>query len=125
MADGPAARMVLVVEDDEEARAGLVAVLRREGYAVTAVGTVEAGLAALRSVGADLVLLTMLLPGRDGWDFLSVRRRDPDLSAVPVVITTKLGVATPEWAESLGARACFRKPYDVAALLAEVRRCLG
>ena len=58
-------------------------------------GTVEAGLPALRSGGAGLVLLTMLLPGRDGWDFLSERRRDPALAAVPVIITTKLGVATP------------------------------
>src|SRR5207248_2391466 len=125
-ASAPVGKTVLVIDDSQVEREGLAAILQREGYSVSlaedgarALGMLQAGLKA------DAILMNVLLPRMDGWEFLSQRKRDPVLAAVPVIITSALGVATPEWAASLGARACFRKPYDVAALLAEVRRCLG
>jgi sigma-B regulation protein RsbU (phosphoserine phosphatase) len=119
----PAGKPVLIVEDNEVERVGLATILRREGYAVATAADGASALTLLRA-GTDpcLILLDMLLPGKDGWDFLTERKRDPELAAVPVIITTALGVASPEWAHSLGAAACFRKPFQVPALLDEVRR---
>jgi CheY-like chemotaxis protein len=121
--DVPTGKAVLIVEDNEVERLGLAALLRREGYAVSTAADVPAAMALLHQGAAPcLILLDMLLPGLDGWDFLTMRQRDAALAAVPVVILTGLGVASPEWAHSLGAAACFRKPLPVPALLDEVRR---
>jgi CheY-like chemotaxis protein len=125
MAEGPAGKTILVVEDVVAECEGLTAILQREGYAVVAVATAEEALERLRADGVDLVLLAMLLPGRGGWGFLKERQKDLALAAVPVIIVTGLDAANLEWGKSLGACACFRKPVQVPALLEEVRRCLG
>jgi CheY-like chemotaxis protein len=115
-------KTVLVVEDDEVQCAGLATILRGEGYAVITAANADEGLAYLRADRPDLVLLDMIQPGHDGWFFLTEYRRDPARTKVPVIITTSLSVASPEWARSLGAAGCFRKPLPVPALLDEIRR---
>jgi CheY-like chemotaxis protein len=118
-----AGRTVLLVEDDEALRNVVTKILQRAGYAVAAAPDGAGATAFLHAhPETAVVLLDMLMPGRDGWDFLARRKRDPALARIPVIITSGLGVATPEWAESLGACACFRKPYPFPELLAEVRR---
>jgi CheY-like chemotaxis protein len=126
MADGPAGKTVLVVEDNEIERAGLAGMLRREGYVVAEAEDGAQALTLLRAdCRADLILLDMLLHGQDGWSFLKERQKDPAVVAVPVIIVTGLDAANLEWGKSLGACACFRKPVNVAALLEEIRRCVG
>jgi CheY-like chemotaxis protein len=121
--DVPTGKAVLIVEDNEVERLGLATILRWEGFAVATAADAASALTLLR-VGTDpcVILLDMLLPGKDGWDFLAERTRDPAMAAIPVIITTSIRVASPEWAHSLGAAACFRKPLPVPALLDEVRR---
>ncbi len=120
---------VLVVEDDPVQREGLRSLLEREGYAVTVAASPGEALALLQGPPApDLVLLDMLHPRSqdgDGWHFLHRRQQLPDLQAIPVVIVTALGNASPEWAASLGAGGLLRKPVDGDQVLAEVRRRLG
>jgi two-component system response regulator MprA len=121
--DTPAGGTLLIVEDNEVVRARLAVVLRRAGYAVALAANGQEALSALRGgLRPDLILLDMLLPVADGWRFLE-RRRQPALAAVPVVILTGLGVASPEWATALGAAGLLRKPAETEALLREVRRC--
>jgi putative two-component system response regulator len=122
--DAPDGKTILIVEDNQVEREGLAALLLGEGFAVAAAADIPAALAILRTGPPPaLVLLDILMPGQDGWDFLMLRRRDPVLAAVPVVITTALTAASPEWSAALsGGAACFRKPLPVADLLAEVRR---
>jgi hypothetical protein len=48
----------------------------------------------------------------------------PAAASVPVVIITAIGIATQEWAASLGAKGLLRKPVDVETLVAEVKRYL-
>jgi CheY-like chemotaxis protein len=118
-----AGRTILVVEDDDVTREWLMLFLRREGCAVIAVGDSEEALAYLRVAQApSLIVLDMLTPHMDGWAFLAQRQLEPALARIPVLITTALGVASPAWAERLGAAGCLRKPADIEALLGEVRR---
>jgi CheY-like chemotaxis protein len=116
-------KTVLVVEDDAVCREGLGIILERAGYRVLlagdgleAVGRVHEGLAP------DLILLDMMLPIEDGWRLMERWQQNPVLAAVPVVIITALDASSPEWATSLGAVTCLRKPLDIPELLAEVRR---
>src|SRR5262249_5668665 len=72
----------------------------------------------------DLILLDLMLPGMDGWEFRKRQRGDPALAPVPVVLISGaegLGQA----AEALAAAGCLEKPIDVTRLLAEVRRHAG
>jgi CheY-like chemotaxis protein len=123
-----AAPTVLVVEDDPLQREGLRWLLEQEGYAVTlAAGPGEALTWLQGPPTPDLILLDMLHPKSrdgDGWHFLYRREQLPDLRAIPVVIVTALGNASPEWAESLGADGLLRKPVDGDQVVAEVRRRL-
>jgi CheY-like chemotaxis protein len=121
--------LVLVVEDDAIQREGMRTVLERAGYAVAlAAGLAEAMTRLGEMPVPDLVLLDMLFPRSpegDGWHFLRERQRRPDIAAVPVVLTTALGNASAEWAESLGAQGYLRKPIDIEPLLTEVRQLLA
>jgi len=121
-----AGRTVLVIEDNEVAREEWADALRQEGYAVAAARDGQEALALLAGgLDADLVVLDMFTPVVDGWKFMERRKQHPALSAVPVLITTGLGVACPEWAYALGAAAYLHKPFDAEDLVREVGRCLA
>jgi CheY-like chemotaxis protein len=115
---------VLVVEDNRILREGLAVVLREEGCTVALAADGKEALACLRSQPPPaVVLLDMMMPVVDGWQFLKERRQTPALASVPVLIMTGLGIANAEWAASLGAAGLLRKPVEPEALLAEIRRC--
>jgi CheY-like chemotaxis protein len=114
---------ILIVEDDPTAREDLSTLLRSEGYRIAAAGD---GLAAINLLRAglrpDLILLDMILPGADGWQFFAERQRDPAVAAIPVVIMTGVGIASDDWAHALGAVGLLRKPIGLDDLLATIRR---
>ena len=115
---------VLVVEDDAVARAGVRAILEREGYAVALAGNGKEALDYLSGNPLPaVILLDMLMPGMDGWEFLE-RFAASVWAGVPVVLTT-VGITTREWAAAHGCAGFLRKPIDVNELLREVRRCAG
>jgi CheY-like chemotaxis protein len=119
----PLGKTILVVEDNEATREGLVSVLRRQGY--DAITATDGGAAlALLAGGAkpDLIVLDMLLPAVDGWRFLDRVKGTPHAS-IPVVIATGVGLS-PEWATDKGCAGFLRKPFDDAQLMAEIGRVL-
>src|SRR5437660_1240527 len=85
-------KTVLVIEDNDLEREGLAAVLRQAGYRVVAAASVDSALACESPPG--LILLDMMLGDKDGWRFLQLRKKNPVLADVPVIITTGLGVAS-------------------------------
>jgi CheY-like chemotaxis protein len=116
-------KTILVVEDEAAVRTLIIRVLQREGYRVVAAGDGREMLDQVRAgLTPDLIVLDMVLPSEDGWQLLERRRQEPALAAVPVLIVTGL-VGSPEWAAALGAAGYLEKPLELAALLAEVRRC--
>lgn len=82
---------VLVVDDDESIVQLLTLLLESQGYAVTAALDAAGAVTELRKpVAPDLVLLDVLLPGRDGFDILAAIRSNSRLSGVPVIMVTGL-----------------------------------
>lgn len=102
---------ILVVEDDDGARAGLGAVLSVNGYPVA---TAADGRDALSRLASDpkpaLVLLDMIMPILDGWRFMELRAQEPDYAAVPVVVNTGMTYASYEWALARGAVGIHTSP---------------
>jgi CheY-like chemotaxis protein len=123
MSASESAKSILIVEGNDIEREGMAAVLRQAGYLVGTAQSAELALAYPDSKPPpDLILLAMFMPGIDGWRFLELRKKKPALAGVPLVIVTGLGVASQEWATSLGACAVLKKPFDASSLLCEVER---
>jgi len=114
------------VEDNEVARQGLAAVLRREGYRVTLAGNGQQALDCLDAGPTpDLILLNMVMPVLDGWHFLERLKGEGRTPPIPIVIATATTSLTREWAKDHGCQGFLRKPIEADGLLEEVRRCLG
>lgn len=119
----PAARSVLVVEDDPSIRRGLVDALRFAGYAVTDAADGKSGLDLALGMAPDLVLLDVILPKMDGFAVLAeLRRARPEL---PVILVTARG-AEPDRVHGLkgGADDYVVKPFSATELLARVEAVL-
>jgi signal transduction histidine kinase len=85
--DNPA-RTILVVDDDKTHRLLARDCLEAEGYRVLEAGDGEAGLRLLREERVDLVLLDVMMPGRDGYSVCQEIRSDPALAETPVMMVT-------------------------------------
>jgi signal transduction histidine kinase/CheY-like chemotaxis protein len=114
------ALLVMVVDDDPNARDLLAATARREGYRVIEATDGESALALAREWHPDVVTLDVLMPHMDGWAVLTALKSDPELAEIPVIIVTVLedrGIAV-----SLGAAEFLTKPVDRARLAGTIRR---
>ena len=116
---------VLVVEDDPELLEALSGTLEAEGYAVS---RARHGLDALGQLRAGarprLILLDLMMPIMNGWQFRHEQRQDSELSRIPVfVVSAKTD--SPQHAAWLEADDYITKPISLAALLETVQRFCG
>jgi len=118
-----AKRWVLVIEDDEPIRRGIVDALAFEGYQTLEAGDGNAGLKMALQDTYDLLLLDLVLPGLDGLEILKqLRAARP---TVPVIILTAKGEeADRVEGLNLGADDYVVKPFSVKELLARVEAVL-
>ena len=115
----PIEDIVLVLEDEEDARAFLTQILEFEGFTVVALSNgAEAVDYLARSEVPCLILLDIRMPVMDGRQFRASMLQDPRLANIPVVIVTALD---PSAAAGMSALRVFTKPVDVDALLNVVR----
>ena len=125
----PSARgaRVLVVEDDDATRAVLCEMLAREGCEVD---TAEDGVAALARLDAgtpDLILLDLMMPRMDGFEFVeAMRSRFGDAADIPIVVLTAKDLTPDDRARLAGeAEKVLRKSlHSREELAAEIRRVL-
>jgi CheY-like chemotaxis protein len=114
-----AMKMVLLVDDDEDIREALRAILEDEGFDVKVARDGSDALATLRDgLRPDVIVLDLMMPVMSGWQFRSAQREDPSLSGIPVVVLS----ATYEQPEDLAVAASLRKPIDIDRLLEVVAR---
>jgi CheY-like chemotaxis protein len=118
---------VLVVEDDEAARDVLRRALAKHGCAVF---EAENGLAALEHVERrrpDLILLDLMMPEMDGFEFLSELRRSRAWSGIPVIVLTAKDLTPEDHARLSGnvERILGKGAYSRDDLLAELHRLVG
>lgn len=114
---------VLVADDEERVRTFLTRALRAEGHSVGAVSDGEQALEALSRAAADLVLLDLVMPRRDGLQVLTALSRERE--SPPVIVLSGVGdVAARVQALDAGAVDFVSKPFHVTELVARVRRHL-
>lgn len=113
---------VLVIDDEPQIRRFLEISLRAQRYAVALAASGQQGLDALAVHGADLVILDMGLPDRDGLAVLQALR---EWSQVPVIVlTVRAGEAEKVAALDAGANDYVTKPFGVQELMARIRALL-
>ncbi len=116
---------ILVIEDDEALRHFAVRTLDLEGYPVLAAPGGDEGMALVRKEGCDLVLLDLLMPGRDGWSVLEELKGDSELRSIPVVVfSASAHKAQRERAFTSGAFDYLVKPLSARELVASVGAAL-
>jgi CheY-like chemotaxis protein len=112
-------RPVLVVDDDAASREGLITILRVEGYPATGAADGEEALEVAQAVHPCLILLDLMMPVIDGFQFRTAQLQNPELANTPVVLISALDDDV-QIARRIGPMNELRKPIDVDALLAVV-----
>jgi two-component system, OmpR family, copper resistance phosphate regulon response regulator CusR len=114
---------ILIVEDEPKTAAFLNRGLSENGFEVVLAGNGEAGLAAARSGGFDLILLDVMLPGRSGWSVIESLRREGKTTPV-IFLTAKDTIPDRVKGLELGADDYLIKPFAFSELLARIRGLL-
>jgi CheY-like chemotaxis protein len=114
---------ILIVDDDRAVREMLIETLADEGYAATGMPDGIEALHYLRAAEAPpcLILLDLMMPRMDGWQFLRAREDAPPLASIPVVLLSARPDG-PEHAAHLPVAGYLAKPVDFNRLLAAVRQ---
>lgn len=116
---------IVVVEDEEDIRELIEYHLEREGATVTGVGDGHKGLEVVLREVPDLVLLDLMLPGKDGLDVCRDIRADERVAHVPVLmVTAKSEEADVVLGLGLGADDYIQKPFRPRELVARVKTAL-
>ena len=116
------ASKILVVEDSDAIRISVATVLRAQGYVVTERSDGQDLEAVLGQTAPDVVVLDVMLPGRDGFDLLEVIRRTGD--AAVIMLTARDTTADRVRGLGAGADDYLVKPFAMAELVARIKAVL-
>jgi CheY-like chemotaxis protein len=122
-----AADVVLIVEDDAPTRDVLHRSLEKQGWQVAEAENGRVGLSRVAEHTPGLVLLDLMMPEMDGFEFLSELRQNPSWQSIPVVVLTSKDL-TPDERTALSGqveRILQKGAYSREALLAEVRKIVS
>jgi CheY-like chemotaxis protein len=123
-ASPPKTRTVLIVDDDFGLRESLCAALEEEGFAVATAGNGQEALDYLRQENNPcVVLLDLMMPIMNGWEFRAEQRRDPAIASIPVVVLSAFSRVSDE--ELHDVRTVLRKPVNLTTLLDALRPYCG
>jgi len=110
---------VLIVEDDEDLREMMAQLLTLEGFQTATVANGREALEYLHQASKpDVILLDLMMPVMDGWEFRRQQQADPAIAPVPVIVLSALDQGR---ASNLEATAFLKKPLDFDRLLMLVR----
>jgi two-component system phosphate regulon response regulator PhoB len=118
-------KRILIIEDEEDIRELIRYTLDREGFGVSEAGTGEEGLRSAADRNPDLVLLDLMLPGKDGLSVCRELKGDEATRNIPVIMVTARGEESDIVAGlELGAEDYVIKPFSPKVLAARIRSVL-
>jgi signal transduction histidine kinase/CheY-like chemotaxis protein len=118
---------VLVVDDDPTLREQLSRVLEHEGYQVDLAEEGGAALSHMAEARPDLILLDLLMPGINGFDFLAMLHERQGWGDIPVVVMTARDLSAEERARLSGhiEKVLHKSGHNLSDLLADIRQILA
>ena len=116
-------KIVVLIDDDVAMHDLIRRTLTKAGLTLVGATDGEKGMQIVRETKPKLLLLDVLMPGRDGWSILRECKSDPELKDMPVVMVSQLSQDT--LASSLGADDFLTKPIDREHFINTVKRIVG
>jgi CheY-like chemotaxis protein len=117
-----ASKNVLVIDDDHDIRDLVVFYLNNNGYQAKGASNGEEAIAHLKTEAhTDLIILDLMMPVMDAWEFRNAQQQDPTIGQIPVVLISATDEVSYE-VEPLAAVGFIRKPIDFNHLLATVEQ---
>jgi len=128
-----AQKTILVIDDDEDIRMAVQALLESRGYAVEMAGTKEEALKKFTSIKPDLAILDVMMESwQDGFELARELKKDASLKDIPILMLTgvenktgfefKSAAGDEEW---LPVEGFLDKPVEPDVLLAEIEKLLN
>ena len=115
--------LVVLVDDDVAMHDLIKRTISKLNLTLLGATNSEKGMELIREVKPKLVLLDVLMPGRDGWSLLKECKTDQELKKIPVIMISQLNQSN--LAASLGANDYLTKPIDRTHFINTVKRVLG
>ena len=113
---------ILVVEDNPINRRLLEAILAKQGYATIMASNGEEAVDLALSENPDLILLDVMMPGKDGFQVCTEIKQYPAFAETPIIFLSSLSAATDRIRGlELGATDYICKPFDIGEVLARVK----
>jgi len=126
MAEEKTKPVVLVADDDPEILSLLSIRLNRAGYHVVEAVDGEQTLARVREHYPDVVVLDVMMPGKNGWEVAKELRHDARFKEIGIVMLTAIGEKINEMTSPLyGADAYVDKPFEFSDLEAKIKDVLA
>ncbi|MFL5319805.1 MAG: response regulator [Myxococcaceae bacterium] len=114
---------MLVVDDDPDILEALSEILESEGFAIRRARNGQEALERLAEATPNLILLDLMMPVMDGWEFSRrMKQLDPAPKVPIIVLSADRNVAAK--AKDIGAVGHLAKPFELSDLLDMVRRAL-
>ncbi|NVJ93432.1 MAG: response regulator [Methylocystaceae bacterium] len=119
-------KSVLVVDDEPNIVLSLEFLMTQAGYEVRIARDGNEALEAVVEKTPDLILLDLMIPGRDGYDVCQTLRRSEEWASIPIIMLTAKGrEVEKEKGLALGANDYVTKPFSTSELTARVKELLG
>jgi signal transduction histidine kinase/CheY-like chemotaxis protein len=115
--------LVVLVDDDVAMHDLIKRTISKLNLTLLGATNSEKGMELIREVQPKLILLDVLMPGRDGWSLLKECKTDKDLKDIPVIMISQLNQSN--LASSLGANDYLTKPIDRTHFINTLKRILG
>ena len=119
-------RRVLVVDDEPKMLLALQLIMRKAGYDVRLARDGEEALEAMFTHRPHMVILDIMLPGRDGFEICEVIRANPDWADVKIImLTARAREVDRQKGLAVGADDYITKPFSTREVLQRVTDLLG
>ena len=115
--------LVVLVDDDVAMHDLIKRTISKLNLTLLGATNSEKGMELIREVKPKLILLDVLMPGRDGWSLLKECKTDKDLKDIPVIMISQLNQSN--LASSLGANDYLTKPIDRSHFINTLKRIMG
>jgi CheY-like chemotaxis protein len=120
-----AKQRLLLVDDDEDLRMSLAEALEEAGYAVIQAANGEAALELVERELPDLVLLDLLMPVLNGWQFCQTKNENPATASIPVIAMSAAVSKDPRSPYYIDVDDFIAKPVELDELLGKISGCLA
>lgn len=123
-------KKILIVDDDPDLVDAVTAILRSKGYEVIPAYDGEEGLTKTRKERPDLIVLDVMMPGKDGYVVCKELKADPSLSSIPVLLLTAVAshIPTTRYTQQMGmeteADDYLDKPVEPEVLVQRIETLL-